>query len=104
MGWLDYHLHVFRFKMPHHNKFAEIGIPDEAFDDHKILPGWQIPLYDYFFGAGTGSDIHFGENGSHNIVLQGILLKKKESGIRSAFRVKGRVLPRIAEACRAAIG
>jgi hypothetical protein len=89
MGWLDYHLHVFRFKMPHHNKFTEIGIPDESLDDHKILPGWQIPIYDYFFEPGQAAiyNYDFGDNWSHNILLQGILLKEK--GIRYPICIRG---------------
>ena len=32
MGWLDYHLHMFRFRKPHKRAAVEIGIPGDEMD------------------------------------------------------------------------
>jgi hypothetical protein len=81
MGWLDYHLHVFRIKRKQSRKFTEIGIPDEdRFDgDPEILPGWEIPIYDYFTEVGSTSDYEydFGDGWEHEVILEGILLREK---------------------------
>jgi len=89
MGWLDYHLHVFRFKMLHRKQHTEIGIPDEEFDNHKVLPGWQIAITDYFCEPGQSAiyDYDFGDGWSHSILLEGILLKEK--GIRYPVCIQG---------------
>lgn len=39
MGWLDYHLHAFRFRQKHKRKLIEIGIPADDYDDIEIIPG-----------------------------------------------------------------
>jgi hypothetical protein len=44
MGWLDYHLHVFRLRRPPKKMVIEIGMPDDEGSDDQILPGWDIPL------------------------------------------------------------
>mgnify|MGYP001167299306 CR=1 FL=1 len=50
MGWLDYHLHLFRVRNPKSGGTDEIGIPDEdAFEDAPVcLPGWEVPIAQYF--------------------------------------------------------
>ncbi len=79
MGWLDYHLHSFRIKKPHKRKQTEIGIPDEEFGFKEILPGWETPLSGYFTEPGQIAiyDYDFGDNWSHYILLEGILIKEK---------------------------
>ena len=79
MGWLDYHLHTFRVKMPHKKSETEIGIPDENFDDRDILPGWEVPIIKYFTEPGKLAiyDYDFGDGWSHYVLLEGILLKEK---------------------------
>jgi hypothetical protein len=75
MGWLDYHLHVFRVKMPRKKLHTEIGIPDEEFDDRKVIPGWEVPITEFFNEPGQLAiyDYDFGDGWSHYIFLEGIL-------------------------------
>jgi hypothetical protein len=79
MGWLDYHLHAFRVRMPHKRKIVEIGIPTDDYFDEPILPGWQIPITDYFTEPGKSApyEYDFGDGWEHGILLEGILLKEK---------------------------
>ncbi len=46
MGWLDYHLHVFRVRNPETRQIEEIGIPDDdPFESDPVyLPGWTVPI------------------------------------------------------------
>jgi hypothetical protein len=75
MGWLDCHLHLFRVRNVR-GHIAEIGIPDEdGFeDDTVILPGWTIPLADYFFriGAEAEYEYDFGDGWVHALRLESI--------------------------------
>ena len=81
MGWLDYHLHVFRFRPKHSHKPTEIGIPDEdRFEGMpEVLPGWGIPISRYFDTVGTTANYEydFGDGWQHEVMLEGILLKEK---------------------------
>jgi hypothetical protein len=79
MGWLDYHLHDFRIHKKHTDEVIEIGIPGDEMDDDKILPGWEIPIQDYFREAGESVlyEYDFGDGWNHEILLEGILLKEK---------------------------
>jgi len=80
MGWLDYHLHVFRIRRKHAHSVKEIGIPDEdRFEgDPEILPGWEIPIFSYFTEIGTVAEYHydFGDCWHHEVLFEGILLKE----------------------------
>ena len=79
MGWLDYHLHAFRIRMPHKKKMIEIGIPDEEFDSRNVLPGWEISITEYFTQPGDSAvyEYDFGDCWHHNVLLEAILLKEK---------------------------
>ena len=81
MGWLDYHLHLFRIRRKHAGKITEIGIPNaDGFDDEiPILAGWEIPIADYFNDVGVTADYEydFGDGWQHEVVLEGILLREK---------------------------
>ena len=79
MGWLDYHLHAFRIYKKHTDEMIEIGIPGDKMDDDKILPGWEIPIRDYFRepGESVPYEYDFGDGWNHVILLEGILLKEK---------------------------
>ena len=46
MGWLDYHLHVFRVAGPDEGTVQQIGIPnDDPFEGQDpTLPGWEVPI------------------------------------------------------------
>jgi hypothetical protein len=79
MGWLDYHLHAFRIHEKYKHKMIEIGIPGDEMDDDNFLPGWEIPIRDYFREPGESIpyEYDFGDRWEHAILLEGILLKEK---------------------------
>ena len=80
MGWLDYHLHVFRIRQKHKKKPVQIGIPDDEWDgDVVVEPGWEIPITDYFTEPGQTMEYEydFGDGWEHTILLEAILLKEK---------------------------
>lgn len=74
MGWLDYHLHLFRIPHPDTGQSSHIGIPDDdPFDDEvECLPGWEIPLAEYFRAPGDQADYEydFGDGWEHEVVLE----------------------------------
>jgi hypothetical protein len=78
MGWLDYHLHLFRLTHPDTGKIVQTGIPDEdAFEgDEPIRPGWEIPIASYFARPGVAAhyDYDFGDGWEHELTLEAILL------------------------------
>lgn len=75
MGWLDYHLHAFRFPETDGKRPMEIGLPDEE-SNHPILSGWEVPIGDYFIrpGVATLYEYDFGDGWQHDIVLEAVLL------------------------------
>jgi len=77
MGWLDYHLHVFRVTRPGTGEVEQIGIPDDdPFEGEKpTLPGWEIPITRHFPGAGTVAqyEYDFGDGWEHELTLEAIL-------------------------------
>lgn len=81
MGWLDCHLHVFRIRKKQSSSIVEIGIPnvDRFEDEPEIMPGWEIPISQYFHDAGITSDYEydFGDGWEHEVNLEGILIKEK---------------------------
>ena len=91
MGWLDYHLHQFTIKRPHAHKITNIGIPDDEgfFDDIEILPGWEINISNYFTRLGVSAlyTYDFGDNWEHDILLEGLMLRRK--GIKYPICVGG---------------
>lgn len=78
-GWLDYHLHDFLVRKPPGRKAIEIGIPDEEFADHVVLPGWEVPIAKYFRAPGNKAlyRYDFGDSWEHEVLLEGVLLKEK---------------------------
>ena len=76
MGWLDYHLHVFRIRNPETRNVDKIGIPeDDSFeDDLQFLPGWEIRVVKYFTKPGDRADYEydFGDGWQHEIVLEAV--------------------------------
>jgi len=77
MGWLDYHLHAFRFHQSARDQI-QIGMPDQ-FGDLAILPGWEVALTDYFKDPGDVAlyEYDFGDGWDHELLLEGILIKEK---------------------------
>jgi len=78
MGWLDCHLHAFRFGQSRFPSW-EIGIPsDDDFSDIKILPGWEIEIQERFsVGTSCIYEYDFGDCWSHELTLEGIILAEK---------------------------
>ncbi len=77
MGWLDCHLHAFRFV---ESGITEgIGIPDDdGLADVETLPGWETPIEDYFdVGDSCIYEYDFGDGWIHRITLHGIFLAEK---------------------------
>lgn len=74
MGWLDYHLHVFRIRDSLTRAEAEIGIPDpEPFDGAPdCLPGWNVRVTAYLSEVGQRAryDYDFGDGWEHDLVLE----------------------------------
>ena len=81
MGWTDSHLHVFRIRRKHSHTVTEIGIPnEERFEDEpEILPGWEVPISEYFYDVGViaNYEYDFGDSWEHEVKLEGILLGEK---------------------------
>ena len=75
MGWLDYHLHAFRFPETDGKRPMEIGLPDEE-ATHPILPSWEVPIGDYFIRPGVAAlyEYDFGDGWRHDVVLEAVLL------------------------------
>lgn len=76
MGWQDSHLHEFVLKHPITGEAARIGIPDpEGFDDHEVLPGWQVPLSEFLRTTGFVFEYHydFGDGWIHDVCFESLL-------------------------------
>jgi hypothetical protein len=79
MGWLDYHLHAFRFRPKHKKNKIEIGIPVDDFGTDAVIAGWEVPVRTYFTEPGQIIPYlyDFGDSWNHEILFEGILLKTK---------------------------
>ena len=83
MGWLDYHLHMFKF--PKGKKWIEIGLPDEE-DQHPILPGWEVGIMEFFTLPGVSAlyEYDFGDCWTHEVLLEGISIPAE--GVPAVYR------------------
>ena len=75
MGWLDCHLHAFRFDKEQSLSGKDIGIPDdEGFADDNTLAGWEVPIVEYFQEPGQTCDYEydFGDGWQHQILFERI--------------------------------
>ena len=79
MGWMDCHLHAFRFRPPKKRKDIVIGIPDDDSGNEKTLAGWEIPMVTYIGEVGQTIEYEydFGDGWTHDVLFEGILLKEK---------------------------
>src|SRR6266508_4336958 len=84
MGWLDYHLHLFRVSRPGTGDTVQIGVPDDdAFEgDEPTLPGWEVPIARYLTGPGAVAryEYDFGDGWQHDVTLEAIVPRR--TGIR----------------------
>ncbi len=81
MGWLDYHLHVFRVVTPGRpDGLVQTGIPDEEFSE-GTLPGWDVALSNYFSERNNSAEYEydFGDGWIHALILEKLLPRKKGS-------------------------
>jgi hypothetical protein len=78
MGWLDYHLHVFRVRQLD-KRVIEIGVPMGGYEAMDTLSGWDTALADYFREPGDVAlyEYDFGDGWEHELLLDGIFLKEK---------------------------
>jgi Plasmid pRiA4b ORF-3-like protein len=81
MGWLDYHLHVFRVPGPGTGEVEQIGIPDhDPFEgDQPTLPGWEIPITRHFvrLGITVPYEYDFGDGWEHELTLEAIVPRQE---------------------------
>jgi hypothetical protein len=82
MGWSDSHLHLFRITNPRTGQIDAFGIPDDDPIDEEMdcLPGWEMPIAEYFTKPGDKAEYEydFGDSWEHGLVLEGILLKQSK--------------------------
>ncbi|MFN2315317.1 MAG: plasmid pRiA4b ORF-3 family protein [Gemmatimonadales bacterium] len=78
MGWLDYHLHLFRVRDDITGATAEIGIPnpDPFLGDPAWLPGWEVPVTGYLDEPGDRAtyEYDFGDGWVHEVELVAIVV------------------------------
>jgi hypothetical protein len=80
MGWLDYHLHAFRFGKRRSKINWEIGIPDdEGIGEIDTLPSWEVSIGEHFHEPGNSCiyEYDFGDGWTHEVLLEGILLRER---------------------------
>jgi len=74
MGWKDCHLHAFRMTNAATGELDLIGIPDdEGFvGDPEYVPGWEIPIADYFSLDSPNAvyEYDFGDSWEHEVTFE----------------------------------
>ncbi|OGT84977.1 MAG: hypothetical protein A3H91_01985 [Gammaproteobacteria bacterium RIFCSPLOWO2_02_FULL_61_13] len=81
MGWLDYHLHAFRFAAVEGRRAIEIGIPGQGDSDDATIPGWSVGIADRFIRPGISViyEYDFGDGWVHEVLLEGMLLREPKT-------------------------
>lgn len=88
MGWLDYHLHIFRIPRPGEQIATMIGVPDPSYigagmdgSDIVVLPGWEEKIERWFTPENRAAlyEYDLGDSWIHGIVLEDIL--PREPGV-----------------------
>lgn len=81
IGWLDYHLHAFRFEAKQGRRVVMIGIPDEEFEEDSFIPSWTVPIADQFIRPGMTAvyEYDFGDGWEHEVLLEGILVREPKA-------------------------
>lgn len=93
LGWLDYHLHVFRIVNPSTGNENLIGIPDEdRYDDApETYPGWERKIARYF-KPGTCEaceyEYDFGDGWVHEIRLEQVV--SRQPGVKYPLCIDGK--------------
>ena len=80
MGWGDSHLHVFRSPTLE-AEGREIGMPIVLIDDEITVDAdWDVPLKTHFQYPGNHMTYlyDFGDSWTHELLLEGLLLKEKK--------------------------
>jgi len=80
MGWLDYHLHVFRIPNPSTGLIPDIGIPEEVYGEYgDTLAGWNKKMADWFTLENRKSEYlyDYGDSWVHLVELEKVLPKEK---------------------------
>lgn len=90
MGWNDCHLHEFKLINPLTDTEINIGIPDEEYEDYKVLPSWKQKIANYFIlkNQGVNYIYDFGDYWKHRITLEKML--PKEENITYPRCIEGR--------------
>jgi hypothetical protein len=83
MGWRDCHLHHFEIKGKGKKAEDHIGIPDfDRFSEmQEVLPGWEIPVFNYFNDLGVTAKYlyDYGDSWWHTVQLEGYLHREKKA-------------------------
>lgn len=82
LGWLDYHLHVFRIVNPATGEKELIGIPDEDRYEEapETYPGWDRKIARYFKPctfAACEYEYDFGDGWAHEIRLEQVVPRQQ---------------------------
>lgn len=81
MGWRGYHLHEFRHEQRPAGQSVRFGIPfdDEATMNPNLVPCWKVGISEHFRRPGDQMFYiyDFGDNWVHEVLLEGVLLRRK---------------------------
>ena len=84
MGWLDYHLHAFRFQDASSGEAPEVGIPDDEGFAAAALRFWLDgrSLFRSYLnepGQAVNYEYDFGDGWNHQVLLKEIVPRKRDA-------------------------